>query len=149
MALDDDIAVLSRVALFEKMGNDELRLLAFGAEPLHLAQGELLCCMNEAADGGFVLVAGKLARLIGNTQNIDRTFTETGTLIGELSLLTRCTWQSTIAAETSCRLLKLPRTLFRRILEEYPQIALELEKNLTADLSAKVRAMETVARKLG
>lgn len=149
MALNDDIAVLARVALFAKMGEEQLRLIAFGAEPVQLPQGNMLCRAGEMADGGFVLVAGKLARLIGSTQDIDRTFTEAGTLIGELSLLTRCAWQSTIAAETSCRLLRLPRPLFRRILEEYPQTALELERTLTADLSTKVRAMETAAKKLG
>ena len=149
MSLENDIAVLSRVAMFANMSKEQLRLIAFGAEPCTLAQGNLLCRQGEIADGGFVLVAGKLARLVGNSEDIDRTFTETGTLIGELSLLTRCAWQSTIAAETSCRLLRLPRPLFRRILEEYPQTTREIEQMLTADLSTKVRAMEIVAKKLG
>jgi CRP-like cAMP-binding protein len=149
MALEDDIAVLSRVALFTTLGDEQLRLIAFGAEPVQLETGRLLCRSGEMADGGFVLVSGTLSRLAGNSEEVERDFTEAGTLIGELSLLTRCIWQSTIVAATRCKLLRLPRPLFRRILEEYPATAFELEKILTADLSGKVRQMEKASKKLG
>jgi CRP-like cAMP-binding protein len=154
MALEDDMAVLARVALFTSLGDEQLRLIAFGAEPYDLAEGRLLCRAGEVADGGFVLVSGSLARLHDNAQTggaptIDRTFSDTGTLIGELSLLTRCSWQSTIIAETASRLLRLPRPLFRRILEEYPRTAFEIEKVLTADLSSRVRLMEQAAKQRG
>ena len=149
MALEDDMAVLARVALFTTLGDEELRLIAFGAEPHELPKGRLLCRMGETADGAFVLMSGKLARLSENSEKIDRLFTEPGTLIGELSLLTRCAWQSTIIAETNCRLLRLPRALFRRILEEYPKAAFELRERLTADLSRKVRLMEVASKPLG
>ncbi len=149
MALENDIAVLAQVALFTSLGEEQLRLIAFGAEPLKLEAGRLLCRSGETADGGFVLVSGTLAQLSDSTQKTERHFEGPGTLIGELSLLTRCVWQSTLVAQTYCRLLRLPRPLFRRILEEYPHTALELEKILTADLSAKVRQMENAAKKLG
>lgn len=148
MALDDDIAVLARVALFASFGNEQLRLIAFGAEPYDLPNGGFLCRSGDIADGGFVLVSGKLARLNDNANSVDRTFSQSGTLIGELSLLIRCAWQNTVVAEQASRLLRLPRPLFRRILEEYPQTAFELEKILTADLSSKVRLMEKAGKLL-
>ena len=149
MALEDDMAVLSRVTLFSNFGEEQLRLIAFGAEPHDLAAGLLLCRAGETADGGFVLLSGRLARLEGNTATVERTFTEAGTLIGELSLMTRCAWQSTIMAETTCRLLRLPRPLFLRILSEYPKTASEIRERMAADLATKVRLMEVVAKKLG
>ena len=149
MALEDDMAVLARVALFTTLGSDELRLIAFGAEPHELAKGRLLCRSGETADGAFVLMSGSLARIGENSEQVERRFTEPGTLVGELSLLTRCAWQSTIMAETNCRLLRLPRALFRRILEEYPKAAFELRERLTADLSRKVHLMEVASKPLG
>lgn len=149
MALEDDIAALSRVALFTTFGEEELRLIAFGAEPHELAKSHLLCREGEIADGAFVLLSGTLARLGGTSGKTDRHFTEPGTLIGELSLLTRCKWQSTILAESNCHLLRLPRPLFRRILEEYPKAAFEMRQRITADLSRKVQLMEAVAKGLG
>jgi CRP-like cAMP-binding protein len=149
MALEDDMAILARVALFTTLGEDQLRLIAFSAEPHDLAKGRILCRAGETADGAFVLMAGGLARLEDNSQTVDRHFTEPGTLIGELSLLTRCAWQSTIMAHTASRLLRLPRPLFRRILEEYPKSAFELRERLTADLSRKVHLMEVASKPLG
>lgn len=149
MALEDDMAVLSRVSFFSNLGEDQLRLIAFGAEPFELASGRLLCRSGEIADGGFVLVSGTLARLLGNSETIERSFSAAGTLFGDLSLLTRCAWQSTLVATTLCRMLRLPRPLFRRIVEEYPQTAYELEKFLCADLSSTVRKMENAAKRLG
>ena len=113
-----------------------------------MAQGRLLCRAGETADGGFVLVSGRLARLEGNTETVERSFTEAGTLVGELSLITRCQWQSTIAAETACCLLRLPRPLFLRILSEYPKTASDIRKRLATDLATNVRLMEVVAKKL-
>jgi CRP-like cAMP-binding protein len=149
MALEDDMAVLSRVTLFSSLGEEQLRLVAFGAEPQDLAAGRLLCRAGETADGSFVLVSGRLARLEGNSETVERIFAEVGTLIGELSLMTRCAWQSTIMAETACRLLRLPRPLFLRILSEYPKTASDIRDRMTTDLAAKVRLMEVVAKKLG
>ena len=149
MALEDDMAVLARVALFTTFGEEELRLIAFGAEPHELTKGRLLCREGETADGAFTLLSGTLARLGENDGKTERQFTQAGTLIGELSLLTRCKWQSTIIAETDCRLLRLPRPLFRRILEEYPKTAFELRQKLTADLSRKVHLMEVASKPLG
>jgi CRP-like cAMP-binding protein len=149
MALEDDMAVLARVSLFGTFSEEQLRLIAFGAEPYELSAGRLLCRSGETADGGFVLVSGRLARIDTNTEAVERSFAEAGTLVGELSLTTRCAWQSTIIAETACRLLRLPRPLFLRILSEYPKTASEIRQRLSADLATKVRLMEVVAKKLG
>ncbi len=149
MGIENDIAVLASVSVFSGLDQEQLRLIAFGAEPTELPAGRLLCRLGEIADGGFVLVSGTLTQLAENGETSERSFSKTGTLIGELSLLTRCVWQSSIVAQTPCRLLRLPRPLIRRILEEYPQTALALEKAIASGLSAEVRLMENVARKLG
>lgn len=42
MALNDDIALLSNVSLFADIGEDKLRLIAFGAERRRVAKGHEL-----------------------------------------------------------------------------------------------------------
>jgi CRP-like cAMP-binding protein len=149
MALEDDMTVLARVILFSNFGEEQLRLIAFGAEPTELDKGRLLCREGETADGGFVLVSGRLGRFGENSEMVERSFGEPGTLIGELSLLKRTDWRSTIVAETKCRLLHVPRQLFLRILKEYPKTAADLHERIMGDFSTKVRLMEAVAKKLG
>ena len=58
MALDDDIRALSRVELFAEFSQDQLRLLAFGAETLRFAPGRELYREGNLADSAYVIVDG-------------------------------------------------------------------------------------------
>ena len=60
MRLDDDIRVLSGVSLFEGFTQEQLRLLAFGAESLRLLAGKDLYEEGAAADSGYVIVRGRI-----------------------------------------------------------------------------------------
>ncbi|NJR13217.1 MAG: cyclic nucleotide-binding domain-containing protein [Phyllobacteriaceae bacterium] len=146
MALDDDIAILARVAPFHTFTTDQLRLLAFGAEPLSLPAGHWLCRSGQVADGGFILAEGSLAAMDDNGRPTAR-HSAPGTLIGETALIIRTQWTISLAAETDARLLRLPRPLFRRILEEYPETAEAIRNALCVDIAAKVALMERHAGK--
>jgi hypothetical protein len=61
MALEDDIAILSRAPLFSLMDTEALRLIAFAAEHKLLRQGDVLFRRGDKADGGFVVTKGSLA----------------------------------------------------------------------------------------
>ncbi len=51
MALEDDIAALSRAPLFGQLEMDAMRLIAFAAESRNLKAGEVLFRKGERADG--------------------------------------------------------------------------------------------------
>ena len=53
MALNDDIALLSRVPLFAEIDDDKLRLIAFGAERRRLSRGQQLFREGAPADCAF------------------------------------------------------------------------------------------------
>ena len=50
MALDDEIRILSGVRLFEGFSQEQLRLLAFGAETMHLSADRKLYREDDDAD---------------------------------------------------------------------------------------------------
>ena len=54
MALDDDIRVLSAVRLFEGFTQEQLRLLAFGAETTVLPAERKLYREHDEADSAYV-----------------------------------------------------------------------------------------------
>ena len=148
MALDDDIAILRRVALFAPLSDEQLRLLAFGAEQHTISEGRALCRAGQASDGAFVLKSGQLA-LADEAGNETGVATQPGTLIGETALFHRGSWQVTAVAATACTVFRLPRPLFRRILEEYPDTAEALFRQLAGDLSGQIAAFERAAKRLG
>src|SRR5215218_6644121 len=61
MALEDDIATLSRAPLFSLMDYDALRLVAFAGEHRALRSGDMLFRKGDTSDGGFVVTKGAVA----------------------------------------------------------------------------------------
>jgi CRP-like cAMP-binding protein len=60
MALDDHIRILSGVRLFAGFTQDQLRLLAFGAEAMKLPAGRKLFREEDDADSAYIVVRGKI-----------------------------------------------------------------------------------------
>jgi len=138
MALEDDIALLSRVAVLSGMERDALRLLAFSAETRQLTAGETLFRKGDVSDGGFVVARGAIALVQDDAQSPDAVVGP-GTLIGEVALITETKRPMTAVAREASTVLRLSRAMFRRTLEEYPQMA----ERLAADLRQRVESLSS------
>ncbi len=145
MSLESDMDVLGEVPLFAGLTRDQLRLLAFGAEHRQLRAGEILFRAEARADAGFVVAGGTVHLVEGEgAQRRVGALAERGTLLGELALLVETRRPLTALAATDCDLIRIPRPLFRRMLTEYPEIAVALEARLRAeflDMSARILAL--------
>jgi CRP-like cAMP-binding protein len=138
MALDDDIALLSRVTLLGSMDREALRLLAFSAETRHLRAGDTLYRKGDISDGGFVIASGTVALVEDDTKTADAVVGP-GTLIGEIALITETRRPTTAVAREPTTVLRISRSMFRRTLEEYPQMA----QRIATDLRARVRTLSS------
>ena len=138
MSLESDIAVLRNVELFEGLETDQLRLLAFGAEHRRLGAGEFVFRQDARSDAGFVIVSGEVAvSRKGPRNGTDRSIGiyGPGTLLGELALITETRRPANARTETACELIRIGRSLFRRMLEEYPELAFDLHQRLQQQLA--------------
>jgi CRP-like cAMP-binding protein len=148
LALDDDIRTLSGVSLFGSFTQDQLRLLAFGAESMRVPAGKDLCREGEPADGAFLVVSGTVSlfheRETGRA-SVGRA--GAGSLIGEFALIAETTHLTGAAALTDLELLKINRRLFRRILEEYPETAVALHRRMVENFKKMVAEIERVGRR--
>jgi CRP-like cAMP-binding protein len=146
MALDDEIRILSGVRLFEGFSQEQLRLLAFGAETMHLAADRKLYREDDEADSAYVVIKGTISlfREQGD-QRIPVGTAEAGAMLGELALIADTRRLTSAAAATNAEILRLNRKMFHRILEEYPDLAITLRQRIVDDLQALVRRIEEVA----
>ncbi|NGO49830.1 cyclic nucleotide-binding domain-containing protein [Allomesorhizobium camelthorni] len=146
MALDDEIRILSGVRLFEGFSQEQLRLLAFGAETMHLAADRKLYREDDEADSAYVVIKGTISlfREQGD-QRIPVGTAEAGAMLGELALIADTRRLTSAAAATDAEILRLNRKMFHRILEEYPELAITLRQRIVDDLQALVRRIEAVA----
>lgn len=146
MALDDEIRILSGVRLFEGFSQEQLRLLAFGAETMHLSADRKLYREDDEADSAYVVIKGTISlfREQGD-QRIPVGTAEAGAMLGELALIADTRRLTSAAAATDAEILRLNRKMFHRILEEYPELAMTLRQRIVDDLQALVRRIEAVA----
>ena len=150
MALEDDIRTLSRVGLFEGFSRDQLRLLAFGTERLKLPAGRELYEEGAPADCGFVVVSGRvdLYRRRDGRREVVRSV-EPGFMLGELALIAETARLTGAIANEDSELLRLNRTQFRRILEEYPETAAKLQQRVARNLKTMLDEIAALSSRFG
>ena len=146
MALDDDIRILSGVRLFEGFTPEQLRLLAFGAEQMNVAADRKLYREDDEADSAYVVVSGRIALYRElDTERVSVGSAEKGAMLGELALISDTKRLTSATAETDASVLRLNRKMFRRILEEYPDVAVVLHRRIFEEFQELVRSIEELA----
>lgn len=146
MALDDDIRILSLVSLFESFSPEQLRLLAFGAERLVLRAGRELFREGQSADCGYIVVSGNIS-LFHDTDEGRVTIRPVGpgAMLGEMALIAQTSRMTGALAEEETEVIRISRSVFRRILEEYPEAAASLHAHISRNLLQLIADIEKVA----
>jgi CRP-like cAMP-binding protein len=124
MTIEDDIAFLERVPTFAQLGFSALQIVAIGSETKHLEDGEVLFRAGETADAGYVIQDGSLKLTKHDPRRADPSVTlGPGVLIGELALLTETVRPVTAIAAEPTTVIRISRSLFRKVLEGFPEAA--------------------------
>ncbi len=142
MALEDDIRSLSGVGLFTELNSEQLRLLAFGAERVRLLKGRDLYRQGQRADCAFVVVEGRID-LYSEDHGQRRILHSAGpgTMLGEFALISETERLTGAYAAEDSVVIRLNRNLFRRVLEEYPDIAARLHAEIADQLKTMIRRL--------
>lgn len=148
MGLEEDIAFFEQIPALAALGKQALRILAIGAEARHLQSGAVLFYAGELADGGYVVQEGALLLEPGTLAEGNVVTVGPGTLIGELALLTNTVCQATAIAKGPTVVVRIPRTLFRKMLEGYPGAAEKLRDSMSERLQAWSKELAGVKRAL-
>ena len=141
MAIDDDITLLERVPTLSLLGRQALRILAIGAETRYIHSGEVLFKRGDEADGAYVIQDGrfKLSSNDGNELTVGPC-----TLLGEVALFSETRRPATARALEPSTVLRIPRFLFVRMLDSFPEAARKLREILAARLDQATREISNV-----
>ena len=145
MSLDNDISLLSGVALFSELNAEQVRLLAFSAAHRELGPDESLFLEGDDAQAGYIVVRGEivLSRGEGDERKILATC-DTGCLIGEIALFINTKRPASATATRMTDVMEINRALMTRMLNEYPHVALRLRAALSERLTATVTELGRV-----
>lgn len=151
MALKDDITLFMQLSIFEGLSEEHLRLLAFGAERRRLEKGHVLFRQGAAADSAFVVTAGRLRLGMHSASGGERVLGEAGpgSILTEIAMIADAERHFTATAVEDSEVIRISRMLFRRMLEEYPEVAIATDRRLRENFSRLVAAAQAFADKPG
>jgi CRP-like cAMP-binding protein len=142
MTIEDDIGFFERVPTLSMLGRQALRILAIGAETRYIHGGEVLFNAGDEADGGFVIQEGRFS--LASSED-DRTITVGPfTLLGEVALFTETQRPATATALEPSTVLLIPRELFIKMLDSFPDAARKLREILAKRLDISAREIDNV-----
>jgi CRP-like cAMP-binding protein len=140
VSIEDDVAFLERVPTFAVLGRPALRILAIGAESRNVASGEVLFRAGDAGDAGFVIQEGSFSLKPDAPDNDRHTAVAgRGALLGESALFTETKRTATAMALVPATVLRIPRSLFLKMLEGFPEAATQLRAYLASRLDRTSR----------
>jgi CRP-like cAMP-binding protein len=142
MTIEDEIAFLERIPTLRWLGPSALRILAIGAEGYRLEAGQVLFTAGDAADCAYAVQEGSFT--LKPERGEGEVIAGPGTLLGESALLAETSRPATATAREPSAVLRISRTMFRKMLEGYPEAAHRLRELIAARADQWAREMEDV-----
>lgn len=137
MSLNDDVDLLRKIPLLAKIHPSKLKLLAFTSERLCFEPGQRLFSQGDRGDAAYVIVSGEADVIVETPQGeIKVASVKQNDFIGEIAILCDVPRTATIQADTQVHTLKIKKDLFFTLVEEFPEMAIEIMRELAGKLES-------------
>jgi len=149
MSLQQEVDMLKRVPLFARIEPSKLKLLAFTSERLTFQSGQMLMKQGDMGDAAYVIMDGKVDILI-DTPGGPLKVAELGknAFVGEMAILCDVPRTATVSATETCTTLKISKDLFFRLVTEFPQMSVEIMRELAHRLEEANHRLTSATAKI-
>lgn len=146
MLLKDEVDLLRKVPLFAQVEPAKLKLLAFTSSRMVFQPGQELFRQGDPGDAAYLIISGQ-ADVVAETPAGEVPVATLGqnAVVGEIAILCDVPRTATVRAGTRLETLKIEKEHFLRLLREFPNIAVEVMREL-ADRLIKTTAELSQAR---
>lgn len=147
MSLNDFMQHLKRIELLQQLGPEALRLIAFSAEARIVQAGDILFREGEAADAGIVVLSGEIVLTQAEYPDRPPQKAGPGALLGEMAMISPTERPATAVAAEISSILRIPRALFHRVLQEYPDCAVRLHADIARKTGETTAALDRFSQR--
>ena len=149
MSLAEEVELLRSIPLFSKIEPSKLKLLAFTSERLTFAENQDLCVQGDMGDAAYVIIGGE-ADVIINTPNGPLTVAKIGKndFVGEIAILCDVPRTATVRATSKLETLRITKDLFYRLVKEFPEMAVEIMREMASRVEKTNAQLADVNRQL-
>ena len=136
ISIPDKILYLRKIHIFQGLSVSELAAVASVTEMVVYPTGETVIKEGDSGDTMYLIIKGEVAVLQtrGENREIEIDRLGEGNYFGEMALLDDIPRSATIHTEQESHMLVLHKLEFTEIVREYPQIALQISKELSRRL---------------
>jgi len=148
MSLNEEVELLRKIPLFAKIEPSKLKLLAFTSERLTYQDGQRLFQQGDVGDAAFIIIDGEASvRIKTDGGEIQVAALGKGDVVGEIAILCDVPRTASVEATSKLTTLRITKELFFRLVSEFPQISIEIMRELAARLErTNVQLREALSR---
>ncbi len=148
MSIKEEVEILRNIPLFSKLEPAKLKLLAFTSERLTFEPGQAFFQQGDPGDAAYIVMEGAAEVLI-NTPRGPVKVADLGrnAVVGEIAILCDVPRTATVVAQQRTVTLKINKETFFRLVTEFPQMSVEIMRELARRLErTNEQLRETVAK---
>ena len=149
MSLSEEVELLRNIPLFANIEPSKLKLLAFTSERIAYNQDQILCRQGEIGDAAYIIIDGE-AEILVDTPSGAMAVATVGRndIVGEIAILCDVPRTATVKAKTKLETLVISKDLFFRLIMEFPQIGIEIMRELASRLEATTKNLRETMNQL-
>lgn len=146
MSLQEEVDLLRKIPIFARIEPAKLKLLAFTSERMSYAAGDVLFRQGDAGDAAFVIISGEAEVSIEtDSEPLVVARLRDHDFVGEIAILCDVPRTATVTAKTGLEALRITKDLFFRLIKEFPEIAVEVMRELAHRLENTNSRLRDVA----
>jgi CRP/FNR family transcriptional regulator, cyclic AMP receptor protein len=150
VSLNEEVDLLRKIPLFAKIEPAKLKLLAFTSERLTFASGQELFHQGDVGDKAYIVMNGEAEVLVDSPQGmIGVARLGKNALIGEIAILIDVPRTATVRAVSELTTLAISKDLFIRMVTEFPEMAIEILRELAHRLEHTTSRLRAALAGLG
>ncbi len=150
MSIKEEVEILRNIPLFAKLEPAKLKLLAFTSQRLTFEAGQPLFQQGDPGDAAYIVLDGEAEVMIHTAQGPVRV-ARVGrhAIIGEVAILCEVPRTATVIASSQLTTLRIDKDLFFRLVNEFPQMAVEIMRELAHRLEKTNEQLRVAVTRAG
>jgi CRP/FNR family transcriptional regulator, cyclic AMP receptor protein len=152
MSLEQEVELIRRFPIFSKIAPAKQKLLCFSSERLKYQAGQVIFKEHDPGDACYVVIDGDVdisVELPEEKGTLHLSTVGPNQLLGEIAIFGDVPRTATATAKTHIEVLRISAELFRSLVRENPEAALEVMRVLANRLDNTTRLLRLQTSKAG
>ena len=148
MSLNEEVELLRNIPLFAKLEPSKLKLLAFTSERITYEADQVLFNQGDVGDAAYIIVEGAASVLVETPDGpLEVARLGRNDFVGEIAILCDVPRTATVKATARTVTLRITKDLFFRLVAEFPEMSVEIMRELAARLEQTTKQLREAMAK--